>query len=251
MPYFANGGYSRSPVPAGKIEQFKKHGKIVCLVYENSERKLDAALDRCPKEDVVILMNGKDKFKVNDHYRFVHITGECKDHPFAYDAKPEFISFCRSLDGLHRNMVHDLKEVRVIEVMAVKVEMYSGGKDNNRIHYIVHVPDILVLREPWLEGLMAALIKPFEKSIRMLEPYIVGRDENLRNTLFYRVMTTMGKQFIRGVTAWDLRLQSGTYESANAHVKGCGCEACVKYREHHTFTHVEGGMQEIHDKRDF
>ncbi len=243
IPYFNVGGYDRSPLTSGKLEKIKRGKKEVILVYATTQKDYNTALDQCSEGAGVAYISNKDETKIDKNFRFIKIIGKCDLHPFPYDHRPKFISFCRTLGDNHLNMVHDLSTVTTFEVLNIKVEMYTDKMVPDQVHYILHVPDILVLRQPWIHTLVGSLVKPFTDTVRILEPYLVGEDKNLRNMMFYSILDKVAKLHHIIIQGRDPKMET-TFRVKNMEVKGCTCDACVKHRENRTYTNLAGGVNQ-------
>ena len=242
-PYLTAGSYTRTPLASGVIEKFKLGNKQICIIYGSTKKDIKTALDNVPQGNNVAIITNKDCFDVDQNRRLVALTGNCKQHPFLYHLEPTFISFNRTVRGKHTKMVHQLCDRIWFEVLNIKVEMYYGPLAPKQVHYVLHIPDILMMKEDWIHNLVGALVKPFSTTVRILEPYLFPDSNNHQTTMFNGILQKVTK--LHGITLQGrMPHMEKTYSASEDYIKNCACDYCVKARDQETYKDMKGIVEE-------
>ncbi len=249
VPYISGGSYVRSPLTSGVLEKFKLGKKQIVIIFGNTKKDVMTALDNAPKGDDVVYLASKDDNQDVQGRKQVFLSGKCLEHPFEYDLRPSFVSFCRTFQGKHLKLIHNFTERKVLDVLNIKVEMYYNKDNDKQLHYTIHVPDILVLKEQWLGNLVGALVKPFSSTVRILEPYL-HPDETTshRTTMFNGILQKMAN--LHGITIQGrMPHMENTYDANPDNIKNCTCTYCTQCRDHLTYNNMNGTL--VQENKDF
>ncbi len=244
--HISAGSYTRSPISG--CEKFKLGKKHIFVLYGQTKKEFQNALQNSPKEDVAYIAKAGEK-QDTDGRKQVILTGHCTEHPFDYSLKPSFISFCRTFQGKHLKVLQNMSQRKILDVLNVKVEMCYDPEHEKQLHYILHVPDILVLKEQWLGNLVAALVHPFHDSVRILEPYLFqDESSNHRSTMFNGILQKVANLHTITLQGRMPHLEP-TYDLEPLNIKNCTCEYCMKCRD--ALTYNMKGPFDVQENKDF
>jgi hypothetical protein len=257
-PYLGTSSYTRSPLTSGVVNKFRSCKKDIMAVYASTWKEFYATLQKIKvDETAAFIISNEDKERLPP-FLLVKLVGGCTTHPFLYNYKPTFISFCRTIKGMHRQIIHNLTSRIVIEILNTKVELYFSeetsqdtvetGKGNqlaipntsNQLHCVLHLPAIISLKEHWIHNIVASIVNAYAGCVRILEPYVSPDANDYQTTLFNSILDKVAK--LHGVSLQG-RVPSKEGKVFDAHeeaLKGCPCDYCVTYRQKHTYTDVRG-----------
>ncbi len=250
-PFISAGSYIRGPLISGVSERFNLGKKKIIVIFSSTKKDFITALENTPKGNEVAYIANKDESQDTLGRKQIKLLGKCTEHPFLYSARPDFISFCKTIKGKHLQMIHDLQERIVFDVLNVKIEMYHDPRNPKQIHYVLHIPDVFVLKEQYIENVVASLVRPFFDSVRILEPYLFPDGNSLRSTIFNGTLSKVAK--LNGITLQG-RLPSleKTYPAYDLNIKNCTCDYCVKCRDKLTYGNMNGTFdKEVQENQDF
>ncbi len=250
-PYLGAGSYVRTALTSGASERFKLGKKQIIILFGNTKKDFLTAIDNLPKgNDVVYITGPNDKQNLPDMLQ-VTIAGNCTEHPFDYSLKPSFISFCRTYQGKHLKTIHPWTHKKVLDILNIRVEMYFDPTSDKQLHYVLHIPDILTLKEQWLCNLVAALVQPFCDTVRILEPYLFPDEgTNHRSTMFHGILQKVAT--LHGITLQGrMPNMEKTYDTSPDNIKNCTCEYCTKCRDKLTYTNMNGSYGQNEKDKNF
>ncbi len=242
-PFICAGSYIRDVLTSGAPEKFRLGKKQIVVIYSTTKKDFLAALQNSSEGTDAIYIANKDENQDTCGIEKVELTGKCEDHPFFYNAKPSFISFCRTQHGKHLKMIHDLPERIVFEVLNMKVEMYYSNENSKQIHFVLHIPDVLVLKSHWLHNIVAALVKPFSTTVRILEPYLFPDQNSYRSTMFNGILQKVAT--LHGITIQGrMPHMEKTFDANPGNIKNCTCDYCIKCRDKLTYGNMNGSLDQ-------
>ncbi len=248
-PFLNSNLYSRSLLISGKSEIMKKGNKNILVLFSLTKRDFQSAVTDFAKNCPTAFISNNDELLDCENVRNVQLTGDCPSHRFPYHLRPTFISFSKTFQERHLKILHDFRESCSFDVLNVKVQAFWDDNIPTQLHFIVHIPEILTMKEHWIHNVIACLVKPFAQSVRILEPYLLGDDRNWRNMLFFGVLDKVAKLHKIILQGRDPSKEK-FYELSPYSIHGCSCQYCSKEHQRKMYENMQGGMMQNEVKAD-
>ena len=246
VPYMTAGSFTRVKMSSGCSETLKIGKKQVYIIYGSTKKDFNACLETCPSGENVAYITNNDDADLKQDRKLVEIIGGCSEHPFLYQAKPTFISFCQTTKGKHVQMLQPLNNKMQFEILNIKIELYFDEAHPKQLHFVLHIPDILTMKECWILNLIGAVVQPYSRTVRILEPYLFPDISGHRSTMFNSNLQKIAK--ILGITLQGrLPHLEKTFAASEAPIKTCTCDYCTKCRDRETYGNLNGGIPKNQD----
>lgn len=249
IPYITAGSYTRVKLTSGICENIKIGNKKISIIFGNTKKDLNTCLENCLTGQNVAYITNNDEIETSQDRHFVKIVGGCKEHPFLYQASPTFISFCQTTKGKHLQMLQNLSKRIQFEILNIKVELYYDDQHPKQLHFVLHIPDILTLKENWILNLVGAIVSPYSNSVRILEPYLFPDTTSHRTTMFNNILQRVAR--LLGITLQGrLPHLEKVFATSETPLKNCTCEYCVSARDKQVYGNLNGGFNKIEQNQD-
>ena len=242
IPYASYVGYNRSELSDGKAFKFKRGTKTIVILYGPSEKEIKNVLEICPKGTDVAYITNHDKTLMPNNVKRVHISGECDQHPFPYHLEPQYVSFALTDNktNSHHKMIHNLKERIVIKLANMVAELYWDPNDHKQAHFVLHIPDIMIMQNAMLHNYVASLLMPFASSVRILEPYTGAN--NYKQQCVLTLLGKLAKLHNVTIQARSPAWESKTYKTNPHAIKHCPCDYCIGRRDREIYVTKKHGQ---------
>jgi hypothetical protein len=226
LPYLSYIGHHRSPLPSGRAFRFRRGEKQIILLYGETQKDLDKALDACPDgPQVAYITNLDEKTNTGSRTR-VRVTGSCSQHPFPYQSQPAFISLVMSDQAnSHQFMLARLDKHLTIKLGDLFSEVYWSPEIPEQVHVILHAPDILSMKTGLLHNIVGALVMPLSSRLKIMEVY--SAPPTYQNVNFNNIIYKVARLHKATLQSRNPLRESKVYTTSMVPLKQCVCPFCL------------------------
>ncbi len=249
VPYLCFGGFTRIPTEPGSFSQFSQVGKKIVLVYPKDFSTYEKAVDKYKREHTVAMItNGEsrdnlDKMKGISLY---HLTGECKDHPFPTHLTPQYISFVltETKGGIHKYLIQELQTETKLFIFECWIQAL-WDTDGKQLHFIAHLPSVRATHSGFLENLFGALVAPYYKSLRILEPFVDMANQSYAGAMYLQALGKIANFYGVSVQSRSPQMEAAQIK-VNTFIPKCTCMSCLSSRDKATFQMKRVNSENFH-----